>query len=76
MNKITRNFRLGFGSFVDKVVMPFVSTVPEKLQKPCPLCVPPYGFRNHLSLTTNTQRFVTEVGEPGRIYIAQPINSN
>lgn len=30
MQNITRNFRLGFGSFVDKVVMPYVSTVPEK----------------------------------------------
>lgn len=30
MQRITTNFRLGFGSFVDKVVMPYVSTVPEK----------------------------------------------
>lgn len=30
MQKITTNFRLGFGSFVDKVVMPYVSIVPEK----------------------------------------------
>ena len=30
MQNITKNFRLGFGSFVDKVVMPYVSTVPEK----------------------------------------------
>lgn len=30
MQKITRNFKLGFGSFVDKVVMPYVSTVPER----------------------------------------------
>lgn len=30
MRKITRNFRLGFGSFVDKVLMPYVSTVPAK----------------------------------------------
>lgn len=30
MQRITSNFRLGFGSFVDKVVMPYVSTVPEK----------------------------------------------
>ena len=29
MKKITSNFRLGFGSFVDKVVMPYVSTVPR-----------------------------------------------
>lgn len=30
MQNITSNFRLGFGSFVDKVVMPYVSTVPQK----------------------------------------------
>ena len=30
MQRITSNFRLGFGSFVDKVVMPYVSTVREK----------------------------------------------
>lgn len=30
MSKITTNFRLGFGSFVDKVLMPYVSTVPKK----------------------------------------------
>jgi protocadherin alpha len=31
MQEITSDFRLGFGSFVDKVVMPYVSTVPKKL---------------------------------------------
>uniref|UniRef100_A0A182MPP2 Integrin beta subunit VWA domain-containing protein n=1 Tax=Anopheles culicifacies TaxID=139723 RepID=A0A182MPP2_9DIPT len=30
MRKITSNFKLGFGSFVDKVLMPYVSTVPKK----------------------------------------------
>lgn len=30
MQNITSNFKLGFGSFVDKVVMPYVSTVPKK----------------------------------------------
>ena len=30
MQNITTNFRLGFGSFVDKVDMPFVSTVKER----------------------------------------------
>lgn len=30
MQNITSNFRLGFGSFVDKVVMPYVNTVPKK----------------------------------------------
>jgi len=30
MRNITSNFRLGFGSFVDKVVMPYVNTMPKK----------------------------------------------
>lgn len=30
MQEVTSNFRLGFGSFVDKVVMPYVSMVPKK----------------------------------------------
>ena len=42
------NFRIGFGSFVDKRVLPFVSTVPAKLKNPCTEqspCEPPYTFR-------------------------------
>lgn len=30
MRNLTSNFRLGFGSFVDKVVLPMTSTQPEK----------------------------------------------
>ncbi|XP_023220338.1 integrin beta-PS-like [Centruroides sculpturatus] len=61
MGKITANFRLGFGSFVDKVVMPYVSTVPEKLKEPCTNCAAPYGFHNHMPLTLNTSAFAKEV---------------
>ncbi|WAQ94038.1 ITBX-like protein [Mya arenaria] len=57
MSNITKNFRLGFGSFVDKVVMPYVSTVPSKLQEPCLGCEPPYSFKNQLRLDTNTDLF-------------------
>lgn len=31
MREVTKNFRLGFGSFVDKKVMPFVDARPERL---------------------------------------------
>ena len=31
MQSITRDFKLGFGSFVDKTVMPYISTVKSKL---------------------------------------------
>lgn len=30
MTRITSDFRLGFGSFVDKVALPFVSIVPKR----------------------------------------------
>lgn len=30
MQKLTSNFRIGFGSFVDKVVLPMTSTQPDK----------------------------------------------
>nr|ACY82398.1 integrin [Penaeus vannamei] len=63
MQKITRSFKLGFGSFVDKVVMPYVSTVPERLLHPCTNCTAPYGFRNALPLTTNATAFAYEVQE-------------
>ncbi|KAK4304644.1 hypothetical protein Pmani_023412 [Petrolisthes manimaculis] len=61
MQQITQNFRLGFGSFVDKVVMPYVSTVPEKLEAPCLGCARPYGFKNALPLTADASSFEAEV---------------
>ncbi|RWS27598.1 integrin beta-PS-like protein, partial [Leptotrombidium deliense] len=61
MQRITSNFTLGFGSFVDKIVMPYVSTVPEKLKEPCKDCVAPYGFRNHMPLDRNTTKFKSKV---------------
>lgn len=61
MRNITSNFRLGFGSFVDKVAMPYVSMVPEKLKAPCAECAAPYGFRNHMPLNTDTSGFTQQV---------------
>jgi len=61
MQNITSNFRLGFGSFVDKVVMPYVSTVPRKLLEPCDGCAAPYGYKHHMRLSTDTSTFSGEV---------------
>ncbi|XP_034672073.1 integrin beta-PS isoform X2 [Drosophila subobscura] len=62
MKSITSNFRLGFGSFVDKVLMPYVSTIPKSdLEEPCPKCAAPYGYRNIMGLSTDTYRFSNEV---------------
>jgi protocadherin alpha len=62
MRQITKNFRLGFGSFVDKKVMPFVDPRKEKQDSPCSEgCSPTYGYRHQMSLTTNTAKFAKEV---------------
>ncbi|OWK05755.1 ITGB2 [Cervus elaphus hippelaphus] len=67
LNDITESGRIGFGSFVDKTVLPFVNTHPEKLRNPCPnkekQCQPPFAFRHVLKLTDNSKQFETEVGK-------------
>ncbi|KAM4608826.1 integrin beta-5 isoform 2-T2 [Polymixia lowei] len=67
MGKLTSNFRLGFGSFVDKNMSPFSYTAPKYQENPCsgyklfPNCVPSFGFRHLLSLTDKVDRFNEEV---------------
>uniref|UniRef100_A0A8C4QN49 Integrin beta n=1 Tax=Eptatretus burgeri TaxID=7764 RepID=A0A8C4QN49_EPTBU len=66
MEDVTSDFRIGFGAFVDKTVMPYVSTVPGKLRNPCgvqeEICSRPFGFRNVLPLTAQSDRFNRLVG--------------
>ncbi|XP_071775665.1 integrin beta-5 [Centroberyx gerrardi] len=67
MGKLTSNFRLGFGSFVDKNMSPFSYTAPKYQENPCngyklfPNCVPSFDFRHLLSLTDKVDRFNEEV---------------
>lgn len=66
MVDITTRFRLGFGSFVDKVVMPYSNMLPQKLNNPCNAnvpCIKAYGYRNHLSLTNDSFLFLEKVKE-------------
>ncbi|KAM5153290.1 integrin beta-2 [Mantella aurantiaca] len=67
LNQITKSAQIGFGSFVDKTVLPFVSTHPEQLKNPCPdktiPCQPPFSFKHILPLTTNGALFRNKVGE-------------
>ncbi|KAM7406975.1 hypothetical protein PAMA_002941 [Pampus argenteus] len=63
MGKLTSNFRLGFGTFVDKNMSPFSYTAPKYQENPCngyklfPSCIPTFGFRHILSLTDKVDRF-------------------
>lgn len=66
LQEVTHSVRIGFGSFVDKTVLPFVSTVPSKLRHPCPSrlesCQSPFSFHHVLSLTGDAEAFEREVG--------------
>lgn len=66
LREVTHSVRIGFGSFVDKTVLPFVSTVPSKLNHPCPSrlerCQAPFSYHHVLPLTRDAQAFEREVG--------------
>uniref|UniRef100_A0A672NP77 Integrin beta n=1 Tax=Sinocyclocheilus grahami TaxID=75366 RepID=A0A672NP77_SINGR len=67
LNRITGNARIGFGSFVDKTLLPYTDTNEAKLQRPCSdknePCQPAFGFQHVLSLTTDGGKFKTMVAE-------------
>ncbi|CAH1238119.1 ITGB1 [Branchiostoma lanceolatum] len=63
LRKLTRNFNVGFGAFVDKTVSPYVDTSPEKLKEPSPGAAPPFSYINALSLTDDAVVFNDEVGK-------------
>ncbi|XP_046467651.1 integrin beta-PS-like [Neodiprion pinetum] len=66
MGKLTSNFHLGFGSFIDKVVLPMTNTEREWLLKMCKLkdgtpCALPYEFKHQMKLGTDVSLFTTKV---------------
>ncbi|KAG5850494.1 hypothetical protein ANANG_G00083060 [Anguilla anguilla] len=66
MSKITSDFKIGFGSFVEKTVMPYISTTPAKLLNPCTgdqNCTSPFSYKNVLRLTSDGKQFNTLVGQ-------------
>jgi protocadherin alpha len=60
------HFLSGFGSFVEKTVMPYISTTPAKLRNPCTSeqnCTSPFSYKNVLSLTDKGEIFNDLVGK-------------
>uniref|UniRef100_A0A8I3WHF1 Integrin beta n=1 Tax=Callithrix jacchus TaxID=9483 RepID=A0A8I3WHF1_CALJA len=61
MQFFTTDFRLGFGSYVDKTVSPYISIHPERIHNQCSDynldCIPPHGYIHVLSLTENITDF-------------------
>lgn len=61
MLNLTDKFTIGFGSFVDKVMMPFANTTRLHQQKPCAGCANTYSFKNDMQLTTDHADFERRV---------------
>nr|XP_013189781.1 unnamed protein product [Amyelois transitella] len=65
LKNLTDNFRLGFGSFADKPMMPYAYMDPNRMKNPCALqdesCEMTYSYRHHLSLTTEVNDFIEKV---------------
>lgn len=63
VRNITKDFQIGFGSFVDKEVMPFISLLPRdncQLDYGCPA---PYSFQHQMSLSSNSREFQEKVAK-------------
>ncbi|XP_036426715.1 integrin beta-7-like isoform X3 [Colossoma macropomum] len=73
LQKVTQSVRIGFGSFVDKDKLPYVSQVKSRHQNPCPnrldTCEPAFTFKNVLPLTGDAREFKKNVS-------AQKISGN
>nr|XP_056705290.1 integrin beta-7 [Euleptes europaea] len=67
LRNITTSVKIGFGSFVDKTLLPYVSTSPAKWRHPCPIpnepCQSPFSYRHVLALTDNASEFESRVSQ-------------
>ncbi|XP_048221865.1 integrin beta-4 isoform X3 [Perognathus longimembris pacificus] len=57
LRKLTSDYTIGFGKFVDKVSVPQTDMRPEKLKEPWPNSDPPFSFKNVISLTDDVKEF-------------------
>ncbi|PVD29577.1 hypothetical protein C0Q70_08831 [Pomacea canaliculata] len=64
INSISTNYRMGYGTFQDKVILPFTNTHPAKLANPCTQrepCSPAFSFRHELPMTKDLKSFANAV---------------
>lgn len=65
LNSLSENYRIGFGSFVDKPIWPYLVIGSEN--NPCAparkTCEPTYGFWHQMSLSKNITKFISNVND-------------
>lgn len=57
LSRLTSDYTIGFGKFVDKVSVPQTDMRPEKLAEPWPHSDAPFSFKNVISLTEDVAEF-------------------
>ncbi|XP_062388376.1 integrin beta-4 isoform X2 [Sardina pilchardus] len=57
VDKLSKDFTIGFGKFVDKVTAPQTDMRPSKLKEPWTNSDPPFSFQNAIKLTSNITSF-------------------
>ncbi|XP_061442806.1 integrin beta-8 isoform X2 [Rhineura floridana] len=67
MENISIDLRLGFGSYVDKTVSPYISIHPGRIHNQCSDyeldCMPPHGYIHVLSLTDKIAEFRSAISK-------------
>ncbi|XP_030751833.1 integrin beta-nu-like isoform X2 [Sitophilus oryzae] len=67
LQRLTTNYKLAFGSFLDKPGMPFTQTDEQHLKNPCRWdgaeCNPSYLFKHILNFTHSSDRFFKAVNK-------------
>ncbi|KAM3591516.1 uncharacterized protein V6R79_003099 [Siganus canaliculatus] len=61
VEKLSDDYTIGFGKFVDKVSAPQTDMRPDKLSKPWPDSDPPFSFQNVIKLTEDADFFTQEL---------------
>lgn len=61
VEKLSEDYTIGFGKFVDKVIEPQTDMRPSKLAKPWPDSDPPFSFQNVIKLTKDLNFFTSEL---------------
>ncbi|XP_072259995.1 integrin beta-4 isoform X1 [Pyxicephalus adspersus] len=57
VSRLSSDYTIGFGKFVDKVSVPQTDMRPEKLKQPWPDSTPPFSFKNVIRLTDDLGDF-------------------
>ncbi|XP_076027925.1 integrin beta-4 isoform X2 [Genypterus blacodes] len=63
VGKLSDDYTIGFGKFVDKVIEPQTDMRPNKLAQPWPNSDPPFSFQNVITLTKDLKFYNSELGK-------------